>query len=356
MSQQTVQQRGATRPQPGAKGASVSGPQQARLADVSATLNAAPPAQRVAAIAASTAQPAANKTGLPDRLKAGVEALSGLSMDHVRVHRGSAKPAQLNAHAYAQGSDIHLAPGQDRHLPHEAWHLVQQAQGRVQPTRQMKGKVAINDDRGLEREADRMGAKAAQLQPEGTAHAKACGCPGCAGTTPAAPSVAQGQAVQAQAVAQLAPCTECGIDGGHAPGCTRAVQEERGLHMGLGLQIHGGQMGRIPHGTGGIAASGTARAETHDHGNEQATTQAVNKLVYGKGIARNQITQSSVVRTLVKSKAKEEKAESSRAEKKSAQKGKADEALRESLGFSPEEWAATSDADKKLYRKDFGGK
>jgi hypothetical protein len=52
---------------------------------------------------------------------------TGLTMDHVRVHYNSEKPAQLNAHAYAQGSDIHLAPGQDRHLPHEAWHLVQQA-------------------------------------------------------------------------------------------------------------------------------------------------------------------------------------------------------------------------------------
>jgi len=55
-------------------------------------------------------------------------------MDHVQVHRNSSKPAQLNAHAFAQGSDIHLAPGQEQHLPHEAWHVVQQAQGRVKPT------------------------------------------------------------------------------------------------------------------------------------------------------------------------------------------------------------------------------
>lgn len=27
-------------------------------------------------------------------------------------------------------ADLDLALGQDRHLPHEAWHLVQQAQGR----------------------------------------------------------------------------------------------------------------------------------------------------------------------------------------------------------------------------------
>ncbi|MFM1800006.1 MAG: hypothetical protein RLZZ117_2284 [Cyanobacteriota bacterium] len=101
-----------------------------------------------------------NRTGLPDGLKSGIEALSGLAMDHVRVHYNSAKPAQLNAHAYAQGNDIHVAPGQEQHLPHEAWHLVQQAQGRVQPTLQLQEGIAVNDDPGLEREADQMGAQA----------------------------------------------------------------------------------------------------------------------------------------------------------------------------------------------------
>ena len=104
--------------------------------------------------------PRANNTGMPDQLKSGIESLSGLAMDHVQVHYNSAKPAQLNAHAYAQGSDIHLAPGQEQHLPHEAWHLVQQAQGRVQPTLQLNGGVAVNDDASLEREADLMGARA----------------------------------------------------------------------------------------------------------------------------------------------------------------------------------------------------
>lgn len=100
-----------------------------------------------------------NDTGLPDNLKSGVENLSGMSLDHVKVHYGSDKPAQLNALAYAQGSDIHVAPGQEKHLPHEAWHVVQQMQGRVQPTVQME-EVSINDDPSLETEADVMGAKA----------------------------------------------------------------------------------------------------------------------------------------------------------------------------------------------------
>jgi hypothetical protein len=104
-----------------------------------------------------------NKTGMPDNLKSGIENLSGMSMDHVRVHYNSSQPAQLNALAYAQGSDIHVAAGQEKHLPHEAWHVVQQAQGRVQPTMQMKTGVAVNDNPVLEHEADVMGEKAVQF-------------------------------------------------------------------------------------------------------------------------------------------------------------------------------------------------
>jgi len=104
-----------------------------------------------------------NNTGLPNNLKTGIENLSKMSLDDVKVHRNSDKPAQLQAHAYAQGTDIHLGPGQEKHLPHETWHVVQQKQGRVKPTTQMKGKVNVNDDAGLEKEADLMGTKALQF-------------------------------------------------------------------------------------------------------------------------------------------------------------------------------------------------
>ncbi|WP_264537886.1 DUF4157 domain-containing protein [Flavobacterium sp. N1736] len=113
---------------------------------------------------ASILQRKENNTGLPDNLKSGIENLSGHAMDDVKVHYNSDKPAQLNAHAYAQGTDIHVASGQEKHLAHEAWHVVQQKQGRVKPTLQMKGKVNVNDDKGLENEADVMGAKALQLK------------------------------------------------------------------------------------------------------------------------------------------------------------------------------------------------
>jgi hypothetical protein len=106
-----------------------------------------------------------NQTGLPDQLKVSTENLSGLSLDDVRVHYNTSKPAELQALAYAQATDIHVAPGQERHLPHEAWHVVQQKQGRVKPTMKMKKRIPVNDDAKLEDEADVMGNKAAESQP-----------------------------------------------------------------------------------------------------------------------------------------------------------------------------------------------
>ncbi|NEP48903.1 MAG: DUF4157 domain-containing protein [Moorea sp. SIO3C2] len=121
---------------------------QQNVADVGDT-----PVQQVAEVEAP------NNTGLPNRLKAGVENLSGMLMDDVQVYYNSSKPAQLNALAYTQGTDIHVGPGQERHLPHEAWHVVQQKQGRVQPTMQFQG-MAVNDNSALEREADIRGKQA----------------------------------------------------------------------------------------------------------------------------------------------------------------------------------------------------
>lgn len=127
--------------------------------------------------AARTAAPAAGN-GLPAQLKAGIESLSGIALDHVNVHYNSPQPAQLHAHAYAQGSDIHVAPGQERHLPHEAWHVVQQTQGRVRPTLQLKEAMPLNDDASLEREADVMGARAMQEVHPAAGHLAPAGSAG----------------------------------------------------------------------------------------------------------------------------------------------------------------------------------
>lgn len=103
-----------------------------------------------------------NNTGLPDNLKAGVETLSGYSLDDVKVHYNSSQPATVQALAYTQGTDIHVAPGQEQHLPHEAWHVAQQMAGRVEPTTEVSG-MPVNDNVALEREADVMGGKANSL-------------------------------------------------------------------------------------------------------------------------------------------------------------------------------------------------
>ena len=124
------------------------------------------PGQRDAVVehqAPRQAPVAEGRGGLPSQLRAGMEALSGVDLSDVRVHRNSSEPATLGALAYAQGNDIHLGPGQEQNLPHEAWHVVQQLQGRVRPTMQAAG-VAINDDQGLESEADMMGERAVQMK------------------------------------------------------------------------------------------------------------------------------------------------------------------------------------------------
>ncbi len=118
-----------------------------------------------------------NNSGLPDSLRARMENLSGMTMDDVKVHYNSDKPTQMGALAYTNGTDIHVAAGQEKHLPHEAWHVVQQKQGRVQPTTQFKF-AGVNDNPELEKEADEMSGKAIQFKkgaprqhPTGDRHA-----------------------------------------------------------------------------------------------------------------------------------------------------------------------------------------
>ena len=121
--------------------------------------------------ATTTTKPAES---LPNTLRNGLEGLSGIDLTSLRVHRESPNPILYNALAYTRGTDIYLGPGQSQHLPHEAWHAVQQLQGRVAPLRTMpstpaasalnlstKGQaVTLNDDISLEKEADVMGEKA----------------------------------------------------------------------------------------------------------------------------------------------------------------------------------------------------
>ena len=111
-----------------------------------------------------------NQTGIPDYVIQGMESSFGTDFSSVRVHPDSSKAPEVGALAYTQGTDIHFAPGQfkpdtsagQQLLGHELTHVIQQAEGRVQPTTEVGG-MAVNDDLSLEHEADVMGAKAASV-------------------------------------------------------------------------------------------------------------------------------------------------------------------------------------------------
>ena len=128
------------------------GPRQQALANLDRSLN-----QRPAAKASAAGQ--GNDTGLPADLKAGMEHVSGLPMDDVRVAYDSPLPAQLHGEATTQRTNIHIATGQEHHLPHELGHVVQQKQGRVSATTHI-GKVPVNASPLMEQDADQIGAKA----------------------------------------------------------------------------------------------------------------------------------------------------------------------------------------------------
>ncbi len=110
------------------------------------------------------------ETGLPAGLRSAVESLSGVSLEGVEVHYNSPRPGQIDALAYTQGSQIFLGPGQEKHLPHEAWHVVQQTRGRVRPTLFLQGGLQANHEPSLEHEAEHMGARAAQMQSRVQGH------------------------------------------------------------------------------------------------------------------------------------------------------------------------------------------
>lgn len=96
---------------------------------------------------------------LPTELKQGMEAITGLNLNQVRVHYNSPLPALVQAHGYAQGEQIYLAQGQEQHLPHELGHVVQQKLGLVVATTEVNG-VAVNDDPKLEQQATDLGQQA----------------------------------------------------------------------------------------------------------------------------------------------------------------------------------------------------
>ena len=106
--------------------------------------------------------------GLSGDVRGKMENSFGADFSGVNIHTNSLQAKEIGALAYTQGSDVHFAPGQynpdtqsgQELLGHELTHVVQQREGRVEPTTQVNG-MPVNDNHGLENEADTLGAKAA---------------------------------------------------------------------------------------------------------------------------------------------------------------------------------------------------
>lgn len=115
----------------------------------------------------ATAQRNSSASGIPDNVKINMETATGHDFSNVQLHKNSSKAVDVGALSYAQGNDIHFAPGQfspnttagKSLLGHELTHVAQQREGRVQPTVEVSG-MPVNDNPSLETEADTIGGNA----------------------------------------------------------------------------------------------------------------------------------------------------------------------------------------------------
>lgn len=105
---------------------------------------------------------------LPDKLQSNMESSLGHDFSNVGIHTNSQQAVQMNARAFTQNEQVHFAPGEfnpnsskgQNLIGHEFTHVAQQRAGVVKPTKVLQKGVAINDNAGLENEADNFGRKA----------------------------------------------------------------------------------------------------------------------------------------------------------------------------------------------------
>lgn len=125
-------------------------------------------AQAAAGGESAAAAPSSPGHPLPDAVRIRMEEALKADFSAVLIHEGAEAKA-MGARAYTRGTDIYFAPGEydpssERGLEligHELAHVVQQGSGRVQATALAQG-MAVNEDAGLEHEADVAGAGAAR--------------------------------------------------------------------------------------------------------------------------------------------------------------------------------------------------
>jgi|GEM_PF-4036596 len=139
--------------------AAAGGSREELLTKVRPTRGRAAPAPLIAALAGNRAISRRVESGLPPELRLRLEGMSGVSLRGVRVHPESSEPEAHEAHSFTRGDDIHLGPGRGEDLAHEAWHVVQQRQGRVPVTGESRGEP-LNHDSRLEAEADEKASEA----------------------------------------------------------------------------------------------------------------------------------------------------------------------------------------------------
>lgn len=133
-----------------------------------------PPFQLLASGAdAGAEQPVQKKmssaSNMPEEVQSKMEGAFGQDFSDVKIHANSSASKEAGALAHTQGNEVHFAPGQynpssqsgQELLGHELTHVVQQREGRVQATGTTANGMPLNDNKGLEAEADQMGKVAA---------------------------------------------------------------------------------------------------------------------------------------------------------------------------------------------------
>ncbi len=124
------------------------------------------PLQRKEAKAQDTT--GATEEGHTGEVMSKMESAFGADFSNIKINKNSSDAEDMGALAYTKGNQIDFAPGQynpqsqsgQELLGHELAHVVQQREGRVKANSSVNGQ-AVNNDPGLEKEADDLGKKAA---------------------------------------------------------------------------------------------------------------------------------------------------------------------------------------------------
>lgn len=136
--------------------------------------------RKVSPVSPEKAQAASKKSGagsgfpLPAEVRERFEKSFGADLSAVRIHESSPRAQALKANAFAEGFELHFAPGKydpdskegAELLGHELAHVVQQQAGRVAAPLQGDGAPLVQDQ-ALEVEADIAGARAARGEAAG---------------------------------------------------------------------------------------------------------------------------------------------------------------------------------------------